>query len=145
MTFNLFEFDPAGAVRPDRRLRAINATSISSVQPSQSQGPCDTSCADGPAPSGSPYFNTTGLRGPALKGAREKALTQDESVARLFEAMPTGFSASPEQVQRKVLPGAPITSVRRSMTTLTQRGVLVKTDTMRTGQYGRPVHTWRAA
>lgn len=95
---------------------------------------------DGPG-----YYNTTRLAGADLADAEAKALTQEERIEALFNGMPDGWTASPEDVHRKVGGRSPLTSTRRAMTNLTRRGVLVKTDNQREGQYGRPVYLWKAA
>jgi hypothetical protein len=70
--------------------------------------------------------------------------TQDDMVLKFFQDRP-GLSYSPERVQEIVLPGAPITSVRRSLNTLTNAGLLVKTDQRAEGNWGRPVGMWQLA
>jgi hypothetical protein len=91
------------------------------------------------------FHNTSGLRGADLVEATCKSLTQEERITKLFLAMPDGWTASPEDVHRRLGTRAPLTSIRRAMTNLTRRGVLLRTDAQRTGQYGRPVYLWRAA
>jgi hypothetical protein len=70
------------------------------------------------------------------------ARRQDDLVLAWFRARPH-VEASPEDVHAAVLPLAPLTSARRSITNLTARGLLEKLQHTRAGQYGRPVHVWR--
>lgn len=92
----------------------------------------------------SSYHNTTGLEGNALHERIEQADSQEERVQTFFEHRP-GAHLTPFEVQKKILPGVPITSVRRALTNLTERGVLEKTDQMREGRFGQPNHTWTLA
>jgi len=90
------------------------------------------------------YYNTNKECGKTLIDSEEKALTQEELIFYLF-ASNRNVSLSPFQVQ-KYLYGedskVPITSIRRAMTNLTQKGKLVKQDKMVEGNYGKMTHTW---
>jgi hypothetical protein len=87
------------------------------------------------------YFNTTSESGSKLQKYRVKAQNQDDLVLEFFEKnYPAGWT--PSEVHRYALPAAPITSVRRSITTLTEAGKLDKTMNKRKGVYGRPEHIW---
>ena len=88
-------------------------------------------------------FNTTNLSGPALAKAEDKILKQDDVILKFFEANQHWFT--PYQVWLKLFSNtAPITSVRRSMTTLTESGKLIKSETADgVGQYGDRCHTWK--
>lgn len=70
-----------------------------------------------------------------------QAKRQDDAVLAWFRAHP-GVLATPEDVWRAVLPEAPLTSVRRAITNLANRGALLKTAHTRETQYGRRAHTW---
>jgi len=72
------------------------------------------------------------------------ARTQEELVLAFFQDRP-GLAYSPERVQELVLPSAPITSVRRALTNLTEAGELRKAEQMVPGRYGRPVCQWTLA
>ncbi len=89
------------------------------------------------------YFNTTGQSGTALTKFKRAAANQDDKVLDVFKRL-SKSKLTPEQVwlQAGVSDATPITSIRRSLTNLTKRGELVKTDTMKWGPYGRPCHTW---
>lgn len=87
------------------------------------------------------YFNTLHERGQTLKKYHRKALSQDQIILSFFLANPMA-KYSPTQIH-KLLPHAPITSVRRSITNLTRKGKLIKTDTKAIGMYGREEYCWR--
>lgn len=87
------------------------------------------------------FFNTTSEQGDLLKSYRRQARTQSEKILAYFQE--TKGLRSPSEVQFAVLPRAPITSVRRAMTCLTDDGYLAKCEEKVPGQYGRPEHLWR--
>ena len=89
-----------------------------------------------------PYFDTNNEIGETLKKSREKALTQEDLILKFFD-LHTKRSYTPFEIQRRVLPDCPITSVRRAMTCLADLGVLEKTDRMKAGEYGKMNHTWK--
>ena len=90
------------------------------------------------------FFNTTHATNPELAQYRQQALSQDEVILALFKE--NQFRTwTPSEVMAAVLPDAPVTSIRRAITTLTQDTHLVKTDTQRNGPYGRPEYAWRVA
>ena len=87
------------------------------------------------------YFNTTNASGVTLSEYRRKAETQDEIVMGLFVRFDCPLS--PSFVLKHALSEAPITSVRRSITNLTNEGKLVKTGIRTKGIYGRMEYCWR--
>ena len=89
------------------------------------------------------YYNTTHAAGSELRGYQDKALSQDELIMAFF-AGAEGFLYTPSEIRKRVFDDTvPLTSVRRSMTNLTNARRLIKTDQMRSGIYGRPEHCWR--
>jgi hypothetical protein len=86
------------------------------------------------------YYNTTNKKGKDLDTAVKKSLTQNELIENWFKANKGEYT--PLDVQRAVLPGAPLTSVRRALHTLTIKDVLVKTSTQRMGAYGAMNYCW---
>lgn len=94
------------------------------------------------------YYNTTDEVGDQLKQHRRKAVEQDTAVLEFYSCL---AAASPSQchemlIKAGVISGAtPLTSIRRSITSLTTRGLLVKTDQRVIGAYGRPEFCWRQA
>ena len=89
------------------------------------------------------YHNTLAHEGDQLRDYEQKAMTQDDRILNFFDGNRTGYT--PSVVQKHALPNAPLTSVRRSMNTLTKQGKLIKTDEQRMGPYGRPETVWRLA
>ena len=87
------------------------------------------------------FHNTIDLRGEQLARAHARAATQEEIVLGIFHASHKGL-LTPEDVLRLMPARTPITSVRRAMTNLTERGQLVKTEHFTLGQYGVRVHYW---
>jgi hypothetical protein len=95
------------------------------------------------------YYNTTGQIGIALETEQNNAMNMDERIHLIFIAQSVNESMyllTPHRVH-EILTNAgynyPITSVRRSINTLTKRDVLIKTNLMKTGGYGKPNHCWR--
>lgn len=90
-----------------------------------------------------PYWPTTPLSRDQLAGAILVAEQQDEAVLAIFRGTPGPLSPSQvwrigEQGGRRWL----LTSVRRSITNLTNADVLVRLSTTRPGPYGRPEGLW---
>lgn len=91
------------------------------------------------------YFNTTHLAGAELADANRTARTQDVLVLAILRG--AKHPMTPSEVWRQGREAGSdwlLTSVRRSMNTLTQEGMLAKCDTYRQGPYGRPERTWQA-
>ena len=88
------------------------------------------------------YYNTNKLKGFDLKEANRKASTQEDRILHFFERN-KGNRYSPEEIQTYCqMATRPLTSVRRAITNLTSDGYLRKTNDMKPGIYGKPVHTW---
>lgn len=87
------------------------------------------------------YFNTTNLVGTDLQEKEGKALGLEQRIEAWFRNRP-GRAFGPSQVLDE-FPGAIINSVRRAMTNLTTRKVLVRLDDKRIGLHGNPEHLWR--
>ena len=87
------------------------------------------------------FYNTTNETNPELSEYRAKAMKQDDVILELFKI---GYASghTPSEVMQTVLPNVPITSVRRSITNLTDAKKLVKTEYKRKGLYGRNEHVW---
>lgn len=92
------------------------------------------------------YWDTTDA-GPQLAEYQAKAGEQNDTVLLVYRAV--GAPLSPSQVlsywpYKARCEGRmpPLTSIRRAITTLTQAGALVKTETKRKGVYGRMEHVW---
>ena len=88
------------------------------------------------------YYNTNRESGDTLAPSVTQARNQRLTILAFFERHPDTLFA-PHEIQRRVLPTAPLTSVRRAMTNLTEEGRLEKTHEMERGSYGKQVHRWR--
>jgi hypothetical protein len=89
------------------------------------------------------YHNTNNEHGAVLQRSEQKAQTQEEIILAFFMRN-AGKAYTPEEVHRAVnLPMVPITSIRRAISNLTNRGHLVKTQEQRTGAYGKMIACWR--
>ena len=88
------------------------------------------------------YYNTTREKGEQLKVNWKKAESQDEIITKYFEEYD---KATPSEVWTYMIrrnSKVPITSVRRSITNLTESNVLLKTQEKRKGVYGRNEYVW---
>lgn len=83
----------------------------------------------------------------ALAGEK-RAATQEQVILALFRAY-EGESFTPSEVANRVNRGRspewPITSIRRSLTNLTERGALRRLPVQRMGPLGSPEHAWSLA
>lgn len=96
-----------------------------------------------PRPQRRAYYDTTRLRAGELVAARSKARTQDVLVLAIMRNA-VGMTPSMVWVRgRESGANWLLTSVRRSMNTLTREGVLVRTELTQQGPYGRPEGVWR--
>lgn len=91
------------------------------------------------------FYNTTHLSAAEMKIRRQNAAYQNGRILRFFEDNPEGYFTPFEVQLYTALERTPITSIRRAINTLTQAGLLVKTDKMRQGEYGAMNHTWKKA
>ena len=103
---------------------------------------------------GQSFYNTIELYGKDLLKAEQNALSQEQKIMRHFfmhETLLIGlrvhrYKNSPSGIRKLCFScDVPLTSVRRAMTSLTNRGDLVKLPTMITGPYGKPEHLWTAS
>jgi hypothetical protein len=90
-----------------------------------------------------PYWPTTPLTREQMVGALRLAEQQDEAVLAIFRGNPRALSPSQvwaigQENGRQWL----LTSVRRSITNLTNADVLVHLHASRMGPYGRPEGLW---
>jgi hypothetical protein len=93
-----------------------------------------------------PYWPTTPLPIAQLADAIKRAEQQDEAVLAIFRSV--GGSLTPSQVQSIGVGNGLhwlLTSVRRSMTNLTNAGVLVHLHDTRPGPHGRPEGLWQVS
>ena len=87
------------------------------------------------------YYNTTSQTSYHLRNAKDSAINQDERVLAFFKAFPSRIF-SPWEVLDQLETTAPITSIRRSINTITKKGMLRKTNSKIDGPYGKPSYTW---
>lgn len=90
-----------------------------------------------------PYYATTPISALQLEGAMQVAEAQDELVLAIFRHARRAMG--PSEVWRIGCSFGRtwlLTSVRRSITNLTEDGVLQKTDVVRDGLYGKSEHCW---
>lgn len=87
------------------------------------------------------YHNTNNLVGAELHKADQAAKGQEADILRFFQARP-GMYLTPEDASAAVSARTPLTSVRRAISNLTDKGLLRKTTAMRQGKYGKPIHHW---
>lgn len=88
------------------------------------------------------YFQTTRLNPDELDKAIAAAEDQTHRVLAVFRAR---VALTPSQAHGYMPDRAPLTSIRRAITVLTDAGALVKTDRQLTGPYGKPEHVWALA
>jgi hypothetical protein len=88
------------------------------------------------------FYNTIKLRGRDLEVADGKAKSQEETILAFFLRCP-GMRFTPFDIQEILLPGAPITSIRRAMTNLVYKDKLEKTKYKKPGKLGKPNYMWQ--
>ena len=91
------------------------------------------------------YYNTTKETPKELAISKVKAYTQEEYIMDIFHDRGL-IKMTPSEVCYifcEEYKDVPLTSIRRAINTLTNKGKLVKTDIMREGIYGKPEHCWK--
>jgi len=91
------------------------------------------------------FFNTTKLSGKDMVHERFNASRQEDKILRYFKDNQGAFSPAHLWEVLFKNDGVPITSVRRAITGLTSKGLLVKTDKKVTGEYGKANYCWKLA
>ena len=89
------------------------------------------------------FYNTISLTGTPLTTAKGQAKAQQVKILEFFISNPKG-KFSPFDILELVFNDThtPITSVRRSMTNLTDAGFLTKLNEKKVGLYGQVNHLW---
>jgi len=87
------------------------------------------------------FYNTTGVTGNQLQQYRQQAESQESVILQFFLEHP--HSAYTPSELSKLLPRAPLTSIRRAVSDLTREGLLEKTTAQKNGIYNRPEYKWR--
>jgi Fe2+ or Zn2+ uptake regulation protein len=91
------------------------------------------------------FYNTTHMSESELQIRRVAASRQNTLILRFFQDNPQGYFTPFEVQKYSTLNNTPITSIRRAINTLTDAGLLIKTDRMKEGEYGAQNHTWKLA
>lgn len=86
------------------------------------------------------YFNTTNESGKVLDQRISKAENQETIIHELYKKH---VFLSPSQVYEYFDPSTPITSIRRAITVLTDKKILVKTENYVQGGYGKREHVYK--
>ena len=90
------------------------------------------------------FYNTIGLSGKNYFKAVSNAKTQSERILTILKFKKVAMT--PFEVLHEYqlyYPICPVTSIRRSLTNLTDEGLLEKTGTMAMGIYGMPNNKWK--
>lgn len=93
------------------------------------------------------FFNTNKTEGAELVNRIEKCHNQEQVVLALFEEYPrmTASECLNKYIQYKRDYRTPITSIRRAITVLTNKGILLKSEDTRIGDYGAKEHYYLCA
>ena len=93
------------------------------------------------------YFNTTKETGKQLFQSKVKSHSQEEAIMDIFlnRGLINMAPSNVWSIYCAEFKDVPLTSIRRAITSLTNRYKLVKTDEMRIGIYGKLEHCWRLA
>lgn len=89
------------------------------------------------------HYNTTNLKGEHLKEATAKTESQSKRIMKFFSEHPKSMFTPFEVCKYVFNDSCPVTSCRRSLTDLTNEGLLRKTNTQKIGNYGAFNYTWR--
>ena len=92
------------------------------------------------------FFNTIKAQSEELHKLIVNAGNQNNRILAIFQAYAPEGELTPFEVltiYKKFHKTCPITSIRRSMNVLTEKGLLVKTDKMRLGEYHMKSHCWK--
>ena len=89
------------------------------------------------------YYNTTHLTADQLRDAIASCNRQEIRVRQLYRQY--GDMTPSECWDKYGSSFCPITSIRRTITDLTDKGLLHKTGKLKPGPYGKPEHVWTTA
>ena len=88
------------------------------------------------------FFNTINLQGEELAEARRKCSKQDERILEIITAHKKLTPFQVNDIYNSLYPVAPVTSIRRSLTVLTNRGLILMSSEMTKERLGKPNHFW---
>jgi hypothetical protein len=97
---------------------------------------------------GKMYYNTTNEKGSLLQTNMKQANNQEQLTLAVFQTYPNDNLSAYDVWQflidnESINEQTPLTSIRRSITDLTNRNRIVKTDKRVLGNAGRRTYTWR--
>lgn len=113
----------------------------SKINPNQNNG---TNCP-GSKHNSQEYYNTTDLQSILLEQSMATASTQTKEIYNIFllaHKLGLPLEVTPSQIWDSLGRKFLLTSVRRSVTTLTKQGKLIKTPRKYIGVYGAPEYAW---
>jgi len=88
------------------------------------------------------FHNTINLSGEALEKRKGKNRSQNWLILEFFRKH-SYESFTPSELEARKVINAPLTSIRRAVSDLTDQGYLVKTSERRPGKYGMENFTWK--
>ena len=89
------------------------------------------------------FYNTANLQGDALKEHKFRAGRLNRRVLDFYKSH-SYENYTPWEVNRALgVNSAPITSIRRAISDLTNMGYLIRTNIQRPGQYKEPCYGWQ--
>lgn len=86
------------------------------------------------------YFQTTPMGEELRIKCELKAIKQEDGIEMIYKG--TRRLLSPSDVLELYPTKVPITSVRRAITQLTKKNILVMSDATKQSEWGRPEHLW---
>lgn len=89
------------------------------------------------------YFNTTKIQGEKLLEANAEALDQEVAILAIFKKNSPLSPSDVWRIYERNHGSILLTSVRRSITNLTTKEYLVKTNIQKIGVYKRPEYVWK--
>jgi hypothetical protein len=92
------------------------------------------------------FFNTTKEAGTQLQACITDAKKQDDLVLEVFKIKQQMTPSDCWQYlirTARIDSNCPLTSIRRSITVLTKKGMLHNTEEKKTGIFGRPENIWQ--
>lgn len=90
------------------------------------------------------FYNTVPISGIDLSQAEKNAKGQEALVLEVYRKYPQN-QFTPFEMLELIGINYPVTSIRRALTNLTSKGLLIKTEAKRKGKYGMVNNTWRLA
>jgi len=89
------------------------------------------------------YHNTNNESGEGLRKSVDTSKRQNDIILEYFQLCPND-NFTPEEIWKRLFDeNTPITSIRRSISNLTDEGKLFKTKEQRKGMYGKKIFAWK--